>query len=115
MIKIKSSELEQCTSLDQVVELINSVYELEKSGASDGGVLTSAELAAQYAVFAAVDFANDNVSFAVGDARHEDVRYDDVNEADIEAHLEILSEAGAEFDAFDALNIAKKNISEIVI
>lgn len=81
-IQIANNALSNCTSLDQVVELIND------------DMATDAErfvVAAAYAI----DSCEDK---------------DDITIEEIEAHLELLADAGAEFDHNAAARFAKTNI-----
>lgn len=77
-IQIANNALENCQTIDQVVELIND------ESATDAN---QEMVAAKYAWDAAVENGyTDNAS--------------------IETHLELLAEAGAEFDSAEALALA---------
>lgn len=80
-----SNKVQNATSLETVVELVND-------GTCEGveGVeFTSEQLAGCYAYNAAKE-SGERV------------------EGDLEAHLEFLAEAGAEFNSFEALNYAEE-------
>lgn len=81
-ISIANNALSNCNSLDQVVELIND------------DMATDAErfvVAAAYAIDSCED-------------------QDDITNEELEAHLELLTDAGAEFDSNAAFRFAKANI-----
>lgn len=81
-IKIANSALNNCQSIDQVVELVNDNFATDASPEM---------IAAAYAVESA-----NAAGYGTG-------------ELELECQLDVLMEAGAEFEFLDALALAKNN------